>query len=136
MPNLNPNLLKTMQVQQMNKNTNKENPTINVATTNKPAPSCMPLLNLSMTDKMYLAVSRQYADNLHYIYTLFCRENRPNNYNMIPETEIATFQDATQADVYYNTVLKIKEFQSHDEVHKALSGFADISIADFQKRTR
>lgn len=120
----------------MNKNTNKENPTINVATTNKPAPSGMPLLNLSMTDKMYLAVSHQYADNLHYIYTLFCRENRPNNYNMIPETEIATFQDATQADVYYNTVLKIKEFQSRGEVHKALSGFADISIADFQKRTR
>ena len=125
-----------MQVQQMNKNTNKETPTINVATTNMSAPSGMPLLNLSMTDKIYLAVSRQYADNLHYIYTLFCRENRPNNYNMIPETEIATFQDVTQADVYYNTVLKIKEFQSRGEVHKALSGFADISIADFQKRTR
>ncbi len=120
----------------MNKDTNKNKNTINVATTNAPAPSGMPLLNLSMTDKIYLAVSRQYADNLHYIYTLFCRENRPNNYNMIPETDIAAFKDAAQADIYYNTVLKIQDFQSRSDAYKALSGFADIYIADFQNRTR
>ena len=115
---------------------NTENATVNVATTNTPAPHGMPLLNLSMTDKIYLAVARQYADNLHYIYTLFCRENRPNNYNMIPETAIAAFKDTTQADIYYNTVLQIKDFQSRGEAYRALSGFADIYIADFQKRTR
>lgn len=117
-------------------NNNKDKPIVNVATTNAPAAAGMPLLNLSMTAKIYLAVARQYTDNLHYIYTLFCRENRPNNYNIVPETAIAAFKDATQADIYYNTVNQIKDFQSRGEAYRALSGFADIYIADFQKRMR
>lgn len=120
----------------MSQKTNKEQQTVNVATTNAPAPAGMPLLNLSMTDKIYLAVSRQNADNLHYIYTLFCRENRPNNYSMIPETAIAAFKDTAQADVYYNTVKQIQDFQSRSEAYRAILSFADIYIDDFKKRMR
>ena len=117
----------------------KENTTaeqINVATTNSPATSGMPLLNLSMTDKIYLAVHRKHADNLHYIYSLFCRMNNYGKYNMIPESDIAAFKDAAQADLYFNTLSQIQDVQSRGETHRSLSGFAGTYIADFYKKVR
>ena len=117
-------------------NENKNNKEINVATTNAPAISGMPLLNLSMTDKIYLAVSRKYVDSLHYIYSLFCRQDSFGKYCMTPESDIAAFKDKAQADLYYNTLLQIQDIQSRGETHKALSCFADFYIADFNKRTR
>lgn len=116
--------------------TKKSDNTINIATTNTPASPGMPLLNLSMTDKIYLAVARKNVDNLHYIYSLFCRENRPGNYNLMPEADIATFRDTTQADLYYNTLLQIQDYQSRGTGYRAILDFADIYIDDFRNKTR
>lgn len=109
---------------------------INITTTNEPAASGMPLLNLSMTDKIYLAVSREFRDNLYYIYSLFCRKNNHGKYNIMPESDIAAFRDNSRADLYYNTLVQIKDVQSRGETHKSLSMLAQSQIADFNNKVR
>lgn len=117
----------------------KETPTpktVNIATTNKPVAAGMPVLNLSMSDKLYLAVSRHSANSLHYVYSLFCAQDRPGTYNMRPETEIATFTDATAANIYYNTINEIIAYHTNGKAYEAIRTFTDAYVQDFNQRTR
>lgn len=117
-------------------NKNKSEKTINIATDNQPAAPGMPLLNLSMSDKIYLAVSRQSKNNFHYIHSLVCHRVSGSNYNLIPDCEIATFKDNAQADVYYNTLLQIKDFQSRGLGYNDIRDFAKNYIDAFNQKSR
>ena len=110
--------------------------TVNVATTNTPAAAGMPLLNISMADKFYLATARSNDETLHYVYTLFCRQRSSGTYNMIPETDIAAFSDQKSADIYYGTIRQIVEYNKRGNLFEAMMSFADIYIQDFEQRMR
>ena len=98
----------------------------------------LPLLQLSMSDKIYLAVSKYTKDNLHYIYSLFCPRISPaqTQYSMVPDSEISVFKDADYADMYYQTLMQIKDFQSRGSGYEAISGFAKVYIDAFNKKSR
>ncbi len=119
----------------MNKDKDK---TINIATTNVPAGVGMPLLNLSMNDKIYLAVANGQKNNLHFVYSLFCRQDSHNKsqYTLLPESEVAVFKDAAQAELYFGTLSQIKYVQSRDGTNDFIFSFADKYIQDFKKKTR
>ena len=103
----------------MNKKPNQENKELK--TTQVPADE-NPFLRLSMNDKVYLEVAYKKADPLYFIYALFLPRDRNNSYVLEPQSEIITFQDANQANIYYQTLQQIKNYQA-----KEMKFIADLS---------
>lgn len=88
------------------------------------------------TDKLYLAAALKSVGKLTYVYTLACASVGNRKYEMDPRTEIATFTDASLANVYYRTVKEMMAFQGHSravsELRKAMSSY----ILTFNDRIR
>lgn len=71
----------------------------------------VPKLVLNMTDKLYLATAVKSVGKLTFVYTLACLKSNGNQYNLLPTTEIATFDNSRSADIYYKTVLQVMKNQ-------------------------
>ena len=129
MPNSNVNLLKNiLGVIPMN-NARK----INMESKTFVAPK--PNLQLDGADNLYLAVTRRSSGGLTFVYTLVSARDKMNRYPIIPETTVATFKNATKADIYYNTVLEIMRWQSKSYLQNIRQYFRD-NAADFYKHNR
>ncbi len=70
-----------------------------------------PKLMLNANDKLYLAVSKKNIGKLVYIYTLVNQKASGNRWDLFPTTEVATFDKKHKADIYYQTVNAIMNFQ-------------------------
>lgn len=116
---------------------NEQESVVNVATSNKPADNGMPLLQLSMSDKLYLAISHKYSQGgYHYVFSLFCREKNPGSYNLFPETGVATFKDLDQAELYRNTLLQVQKIQSKTVAFQKLQQMVASFVDSFNQQTR
>ena len=94
-----------------------------------------PDLELGATDKLYLAVTRRSMGDLTFIYTLVSVRDKMGLYPMLPETQVATFKNSAQADIYHKTIIDIMCWQSKSHLQKIRRFFSDRA-ADFYKQSR
>ena len=71
-----------------------------------------PTLTLSATDKIYLALVRKSIKNLTQVYTMVILRDSSGKYPFATHVQVATFKDASHADIYYNAVSGIMRAQS------------------------
>lgn len=94
-----------------------------------------PKLQLSMQDKVYLAVAQSQADKLVFIHALVCRREFGGTYKLLPEEEIMTFTSRSDAGIYYQTLLQIQKVQQQSTV-SALFDYNKEAIAKFNSCER
>ena len=102
-----------------NKNeTNEINPSVNLGG--------MPALKLNMMDRFYLAVAKKSVGNLVFVYTVGC-VGRNYQYDMNASTEIATFDDAKKADIYYQTILEVIDYEKKSQFSQMYEIMVDFN---------
>lgn len=109
---------------------NKSDSTI-LNSPNRPAPIAMPVLSLSMTDKMYLALMYQEHNRLAFIYTLFCRQDLSGGYCAVADQEVLVFKRSSDAKVYYETLQQIQHHQSATKNYQGLVIYNQELIKQF-----
>lgn len=95
-------------------------------------------LTLSMDDKIYLAVSKELAEKLSFVYTLACLKQKQNSnmYNMFATREIHAFRDKNTAELYHDTIEKIIEKNTSDKSKQVLFSANDKLIEQFYENSR
>lgn len=99
----------------------------------KPA---QPIVVLNDADKVYLAAMRR--DDARFAYVLALVSNRQNNsqfYDMVPQTQVYTFQTRPQADAFYGTVQQVSQMQRAGKFHGFFDAMSD-EIKSFNEKTR
>lgn len=71
-----------------------------------------PQVLLNDRDKMYMATAKKTSGTMTFVYSLVCPRTNGAYYEMIPNTEVATFTDPQPADIYYRTVNQIMDFST------------------------
>lgn len=95
-----------------------------------------PALIMNASDKIYLALSQKTVGKLVYIYTLACLKTGNNQYNVIPTTEIATFESRKRANIYYNAVNQVMAYQQKSVGPSRIRKMFTDEIAKFYQNTR
>lgn len=99
---------------------------------------------INFSNRLYLSVARQdVSDKLVYVYTLWRDKTEDYHWTHDPCTDIATFNNRNEADLYEGTIQQIIRFQSTDQLYsrnineakKKIDAFNDAikSIRDNQK---
>ena len=96
-----------------------------------------PDLTLSMDDKIYLAVAKQNTEKLAFVYTLACLRSNggANSFNLFPTEEIHAFINKDSANLYYETIQQIIDFNINDKVRTQLFETNDEWIQRFLDNT-
>ena len=108
----------------MTQKKNETNETNEINTSVKPGG--MPALKLNMADRFYLAVTKRAVGNLVFVYTLGCT-GRNNQYEMIANTEIAAFDDAKRAEIYYQTILELIDYEKKSQLSQMYELIVDFN---------
>ncbi len=95
-----------------------------------------PRLTLNATDKIYLAMATKSVDKLTYVYILACHRTKNNQYNVLPETEVLTFDNKYTADIYKQTIAEIMGMQHKMPGVKTMLDILDTEINRFRENTR
>ena len=95
-----------------------------------------PKLILNDEDKLYLAVAAKSADRLTFVYTLVCLKANGRQWNAIPTTEISTFDNVKDADIYFKTVNQLMEYQQKDVGPKKIKKILANEIKAFDEKVR
>lgn len=94
-----------------------------------------PKLKLNVMEKIYLALSVKSVNKMIFIYTLVSlRSGR--NYDVFPTTEIATFDNKKDADIYYKTIKEIMRFQGNHMGIQKIREIMTEQIKEFKERVR
>lgn len=97
-----------------------------------------PQVLLNDRDKMYMATAKKTSGTMTFVYSLVCPRTNGTYYEMIPNTEVATFTDPQPADIYYRTVNQIMEYQQRSAGFRAIreGEFMAEYIKLFNERTK
>lgn len=97
-----------------------------------------PQVLLNDRDKMYMATAKKTSGTMTFVYSLVCPRTNGAYYEMIPNTEVATFTDPQPADIYYRTVNQIMDFQQRSAGFRAIreGEFMAEYIKLFNERTK
>lgn len=95
-----------------------------------------PKLTLNDEDKLYLAVAVKSANKLTFIYTLACLKANVRQWNAIPTTEISTFDNVKDADIYFKTVNQIMDYQQKSLGPQKIKEMLEKEIREFTEKTR
>ncbi len=95
-----------------------------------------PVLTLDMDEKFYLAVAKRDLDKLAFVYTLACLKQKPNSYNLFPTQEIHTFKSKSSANIYYETIAQMVEFNENDKTKKLIFETNAEVIERFMEKTK
>ena len=96
----------------------------------------LPDLTLNMSEKIYLAVSKNTNGKTAFVYTLACLRTAPNQYDLFATSEIHAFKNAATAQIYYETIEKIVEINACDEKKTAIFEMNEDIIRHFQENVR
>ncbi len=107
--------------------------TINMNTKSTPG---APKLVLNNIDRLYLATAVKSVKNLTFIYSLVCRNTGNRQYEMLPVTEIAAFDNTHDAAIYHNTVNQVMAYQQNIPGLKMMRDMMTDEIARFKENTR
>ena len=83
-------------------------------------------------------MAKKDTDKLAFVYTLACLKaaKQSNKYNMIPTPEIHTFKNKESAQIYYETIDEIVNFNLNDETKQAIFSVNDKMIEKFMENVR
>ncbi len=96
-----------------------------------------PAIILNDIDKLYFAVSQKTKQDLTFVYSLILRSVGGEQYELRPQTEIATFSDKKKATIYRKTIQEIIEIQKHKPiVEKFFSSLMAQEIKDFYQKVK
>ncbi|MBD5388964.1 hypothetical protein HDR63_01775 [bacterium] len=97
-----------------------------------------PALTIDAGQRFYLAALMRRDPQVArwYLYTLFLQRDAFGAYPMISHRETLTFDNATDADVYYKTMLDIIDAQKQTDFGASVHGFYEELIQEFYKMTR
>lgn len=109
--------------------------TIIINKNTKPTPG-VPKLVLNNIDRLYLATAVKSVKNLTFIYSLVCRNTGNRQYEMLPVTEIAAFDNKRDAAIYHNTVNQVMAYQQNLPGLKTIREVMADEIARFNENTR
>ncbi len=98
--------------------------------------NAVPDLTLNTSDKIYLATAKRSGGKLTYVYILACLKTLNNNYEINPTTQIATFDNAKRADIFYETVKRVMEYQNAAPGVRQIRDALSEDIAAFNQKTR
>lgn len=103
---------------------------------NKHGLKSAPKLVLNDQDRLYLATAVKCANKLTFVYTLACHKCGANQWEFIPKTEFATFDNAHDANIYYRTVQQVMDFQQKMPGPKSIMETMADTIKKFKENTR
>lgn len=95
-----------------------------------------PKLVLDDRSKIYLAVHKKSVNKLIFVYMLVSNSTVGRYWDVIPTTEIATFDDADEADIYLNTILQVMEYQQKFAGLRAIKNNMEEEIKAFNEKVR
>lgn len=95
-----------------------------------------PSVILNSSDKIYLAVSKKNVGKLVYVYMLVCKSAGNQRYDLFPTTEIASFENKRQSEVFYKTVQEVMKLQRKMVGLQALHNAMADKIQEFNENTR
>lgn len=98
-----------------------------------------PKLVLNDRDKFYLAVSEpRVVGKTSIVYTLVCLNTGGSYYEMIPRTEMASFDNPGDANMFYNAVSEMGRYQHKQPTWESFRRIldADKYISIFHQNTR
>ena len=96
-----------------------------------------PVLTLNMSDKLYLAVAKNFTDALSFVYTLACNKAaNSDKYDMVATPQIHTFRDKASARVYHDTVAQLVEANEANAKYKILFDLNKHQIEDLMTYAR
>lgn len=95
-----------------------------------------PDLQMSMQDKIYLAVVQNYADKLAFVQMLVCLQDCGGMYKAHPVEEIMTFANRAEANIYYKTLLQIQKAQQQTKGFGRFFEYNKDIIDEFNSRER
>lgn len=95
-----------------------------------------PKLTLNDADKLYLATATKSVDKLTFIYTLACLKENGKQWNIFPTTEISTFDNVKDADIYFKTVNQIMDYQQKSLGPQKIKEMLEKEIREFTEKTR
>lgn len=95
-----------------------------------------PKLVLNDQDRLYLATAVKSVNKLTFVYTLACHKCNATQWEIMPKTEIATFDNVRDADIYYRTVRQVMDFQQKMPGPKCIMESMADTIKKFMENTR
>ena len=95
-----------------------------------------PDLQMSMQDKIYLAVVQNYADKLAFVQMLVCLQDCGGMYKAHPVEEIMTFANRAKANIYYKTLLQSQKAQQQTKGFGRFFEYNKDIIDEFNSRER
>ncbi len=95
-----------------------------------------PSVLLNSSDKIYLAVSKKNVDKLIFVYMLVCKNTGGQRYELLPTTEVASFEDKRKSEVFYKTVQEVMKLQQKMSGLRAMYNIMSDRIAEFKENTR
>lgn len=97
--------------------------------------SGMPAFVLNMDTRFYLAVAKKTVGKFVFVYTLACAGEHAH-YDAASATEIATFDNVDNAEIYYQTIKQAIEYNKKTPIYDALSEFNSGLLKNFNVATR
>ncbi len=97
-----------------------------------------PRLTIDIGAKFFLAVAlRKSADHrLIFIYTLFLAPDKLGAYSMTPQTEVNTFDNPQDADIYFKTINDTIKCNYNNAAWSAIEMYLGHKIKDFNQMIR
>ena len=80
-------------------------------------PGKTPAFKLNLMDRFYLAVTKKSVGNLVFVYTLGCA-GQNFRYDATATVDIATFDSESIADIYYQTILEVIDYEKRSKLSK------------------
>ena len=125
----------------------KKNQTKNEQTESQPEPTVVkplvtpgkaPAVKLNLMDRFYLAVTKRARNNLVFVYTLGCA-GQNFRYDMNATIDVAAFDNETTANIYYQTILELIEYEKESnfsQMYELMVDFNDGLMKNFNNNKR
>lgn len=93
-------------------------------------------IHINLNDRLYLALARKdVSDKLIYVYTLGCR-GQDGRFYLVPDTDIATFTNTKNAELYVNTISNVMHAQSVWPIYSMFRNALKAELEIFNKMTK
>lgn len=93
-------------------------------------------IHINLNDRLYLALARkEVSDKLIYVYTFGC-PGQLGRFCLNPSTDIATFTNPKNAELYVNTISNVMHAQSVWPIYSMFRNALKAELEIFNKMTK
>lgn len=107
-------------------------------TINKNTQIPKPQLTINISDRFYLAalLRENTKSSLFFVYTLFLLRDAHGAYPMQGHMEAHTYQNLSDAEIYYKTLMDIIDSQRQTDFGAKVHEYYEARVKDFYKMSR